>query len=348
MSNLHQLSALDTCDLSKSHVLPSLCLLLLTVLGHNDLESLDFSISDPLHRLQSLNISNNNLTFIDLDELPSLKTLNLDQNSIGSIESIGSLKRLENLSWRNQELIPTYGFSEVQYQHCHELCHLYLSGNHLSIFAPSTPFLNLHHLELASMGLKTLSSDFGPKCPNLRTLNINYNAIQDLRPLLGVVKLENLHASGNRISKLRRMASVLQRLCAELKEVDLRNNPLTVGYYTPSEPNQNEKRVALRSHEHGSHGDDEDGDLEAVRAYLLPLVDKEADIASRERLDEDTKIRRRVYEMMVVHACRKLQRLDGLEVSRKMVGRRDGVWERLVELGVLNGKGEMDTVEPIK
>lgn len=302
-------------------------------------------MSDPLYRLQSLTVSSNNLTFIDLAELPNLKTLNLDKNSIGSIESLDTLKHLENLSWREQELI---GFSEIQYQHCQELRSLYLSGNHLSKFAPSTPFLNLHHLELASTGLKTLSSDFGPRCPNLRTLNINYNAISDLRPLLGIVKLEKLYAAGNRISKLRRTVSVLQRLCEELKEVDLRNNPLTVGYYTPSESYADEKRLALQTHDHRLDGGEEDLETKTASAYLLQSVDKDGDNASRERLDEDTKIRRRVYEMMVVYTCKRLQRLDGLEVSRKMVGRRDGVWERLVELGVLNSKGEMDAGECMK
>lgn len=314
----------------------------MTATGNNDLEALDFSISDPLHRLQTLNISTNHLTFIDLAEVPNLKTLNLDKNSIGSIESLSSLKHLDTLSWRAQTLISAYGFSEIQYQHCHEFRNLYLSGNHLSTFAPSTPFLNLHHLELASTGLQTLSSDFGPRCPNLRTININYNAIHDLRPLLGVMKLERLYAAGNRLSRLRRTVSVLSHLCAELMEVDFRNNPLTVGYYTPQRPSRDEKRVTLQHHNHGSDSDEEDLEAKAIRAYLLPSVDKEADNQSRERLDADTKIRRRVYEMMVVRTCRRLKRLDGLEVSRKMVGKRDGVWERLVELGVLNDRGEMN------
>ncbi|KAK4693485.1 protein NUD1, partial [Lecanoromycetidae sp. Uapishka_2] len=331
VTNMHQLTALETCNLS-----------------YNDLESLDFSISDPLHKLHTLNISNNKLTFIDLAEVPNIKDLNIDKNSVGSIESLNGLKHLETLSWRQQDLIPAYGFSEIQYQHCHEVRSLFLSGNHLATFAPSTPFLNLHLLELASTGLKTLPSDFGLKCPNLRSLNVNYNAIQDLRPLLGVLKLETLHAAGNRVSKLRRTVSVLQRLCLELKEVDLRSNPLTLGYYTPQESVQGEKCVALQSYKHNADGDDEDAEAKAAKAYVLPSVDKEADNASRERLDEDTKIRRRVYEMMVVHTCKQLQQLDGLPVSRKLVGKRDRVWERLVELGVLNGKSAMGTEDCIE
>ena len=285
-------------------------------------------------------MSDNNLTFLDLAEVPNLKSLNIDTNSVGSIESLSRLKHLESLSWREQSLDPAYGVSEIQYQHCHEIRKLYLSGNNLSTFAPTNSFLNLHYLELASTGIKTLSPNFGTQCPNLRTLNINYNAIQDLRPLLGIVKLRRLYAAGNRISKLRRTVSVLQRLSIELTEVDLRNNPLAVGYYTPQEPSKDEKSVTIHHHKHVP---DHDGDpqLKAEQANLLPFADWEADNHSRERLDEDTKIRRRVYEMMIVIACKKLNRLDGLEISRQLIGRHDGVWERLVELGVLTDKGAM-------
>ena len=79
-------------------------------------------------------------------------------------------------------------------------------------------------------------------------------------------------------------------------------------------------------------------DTESADVYLLPRLDKEIDTISRERLDEDTKLRRRVYEMLLVNACKDLQHLDGLEVDRSIVGKKDGIWERLVELGVLREK----------
>ena len=298
---------------------------------------MDFTISVPLFKLQFLNISNNRLSFIDLAELPNLKSLNLDKNSIASIESLSSLKHLETLSWREQTLISAYGISEIRYQRCHEVRNLYLSGNPLSTFAPPTPFLNLHHLELASTGLQTFASDLGMKCPNLRTLNINYNAIRDLRPLLGIVKLEKLFMAGNRISRLRRTVSVLQYLSKALVEVDMRNNPLTVGFYTPQEPVREERCVALQRHKH-TEGDDEDLEASRIEAYLLPPLDKEQDNTSRERLDEDTKVRRRVHELMIVHTCRRLERLDGLGVDRRILKKNSGVWKRLHELGVLKEK----------
>lgn len=270
--------------------------------------------------------------------MPKLKAFVIDKNSVAQIKNLHCLKQLETLSWREQRLDPASGVSDVQYNDCYEVRNLYLSGNPLSDFAPSTPFLNLHHLELASTGLSTFPPDFGLQCPNVRILNANYNAIHDLRPLLGIVKLEKLFLAGNRVSRLRRTAAVLDRVGKGLLEVDLRNNPLTVGFYTPQEPAREEKRVVPHGRNSRLSNDDAAHDLYNTAAYLLPAVDKAADNLSRERLDEDTKLRRRVYEMLIINGCKILETLDGLEVDREMVGRKDGVWERLIELGVLKAK----------
>lgn len=290
--------------------------------------------------MEHLNISNNRLSFIDLAEVPKLKTLKLDKNSIASIESLSSLKYLETLSWREQTLVPAYGFSEVQYQHCHEVRNLYLSGNTVSSFAPSTSFLNLQNLELASTGLQSLSYDFGLRCPNLRTLNLNYNALRDLRPLLGIVKLRRLFLAGNRVSRLRRTAAVLDRLGKDLLELDLRNNPLTVGFYTPQDASRDEKQVVSCKFKIPTDGVDTEG--RDWNSYLLPPLEGEVDERSKERLDEDTKLRRRVYEMLIVNGCKNLERLDGLQVDRRKVGGRDDIWDRLLELGVLKEKDAKD------
>ena len=284
-------------------------------------------------------MSNNCLSFLEVAAMPKLKNLHIDKNSIAQIEDLNCLKQLEILSWREQTLAPASILSEIQYNDCYESRNLYISGNPLSDFAPSTPFLNLRYLELASTGLQSLPTDFGLQCPNIRTLNANYNAIHDLRPLLGILKLEKLFLAGNRVSRLRRTAAVLDRVGKGLLEVDLRNNPLTVGFYTPQEPAREEKRVVPHGIKSRMRDDETEHDLRNSVAYVLPALDKAADNLSRERLDEDTKLRRRVYEMLVINGCKNLERLDGLEVDREMVGRRDGIWERLIDLGVLKAKG---------
>lgn len=309
------------------------------MLGYNDLETLDVSGCNPLSNLETLNISNNCLSFLEVAAMPKLKRLNIDKNSIVQIDNLDCLKQLETLSWREQTLAHASGLSEIQYNDCYEVRSLYLSGNPLSDFAPLTPFLNLHHLELASTGLQSFPPDFGLQCPNVRILNTNYNAIHDLRPLLGIVKLEKLFFAGNRVSRLRRTAAVLDRIGKGLLEFDLRNNPLTVGFYTPQEPAREENRVVPHGRNSRANEDLADSDPQNTGAYLLPAVDKTADNISRERLDEATKLRRRVYEMLVINSCKTLKRLDGLEVDREMVSRRGGVWERLVDLGVLKAKG---------
>ena len=274
--------------------------------------------------------------------MPKLKVIDVDKNCVVQIHNLNCLKQLETLSWREQNVDPASGLSEIHYNDCYEVSNLFLSGNTLSDFAPSTPFLNLHHLELASTGLSALPLDFGLQCPNIRILNANYNAIHDLRPLLGIAKLEKLFLAGNRVSRLRRTAAVLDRVGKGLLEADLRNNPLTVGFYTPQEPAREDKRVVPHGRNLRVSDDDAERDFHNTRAYLLPAVDKAADSLSRERLDEDTKLRRRVYEMLVINGCKALERLDGLEVDRGLVGRRDGVWQRLIELGVLKAKGAGD------
>ena len=292
-----------------------------------------FTLNAPFRCLERLDLSGNDLTSFSLHNLPALSELILDNNAVPNIERIQYSASLRTVSWRNQRCS-----EPLHYDACDEVHHLYLSGNTISSFTPQTPFLNLQILELASTGLQTLSEDFGLKCPNLRTINLNYNALRDLRPLLNITRLQRLYLAGNRISRLRRTVAVLERLAPALLELDLRNNPLTVGFYTPPDPQNNteEKRMVLQ----GRRRDETTGETSVKdMKYLLPPLDGGADASSRDRLDEDTKLRRRVYEMLTVHACKKLQRLDGLGVERSAVGRKDGVCERLIELGVLRSKG---------
>lgn len=121
----------------------------------------------------------------------------------------------------------------------------------------------------------------------------------------------------------------------------MRNNPLTVGFYTSqSAISKVEQRIVLLTPNspQGEDDVDEDTAARAGQAYLLPPSDKDDDKAARERLDEDTKLRRRVYEMLLVASCKDLRTLDGLEVEREEVGRKDEIWDRLRELGVLREK----------
>ncbi|KAL8872547.1 MAG: hypothetical protein Q9174_001839 [Haloplaca sp. 1 TL-2023] len=308
----------------------------------NKLETLCFA--GGMRNLQELQLADNQLQTLDIENLPSLRSLNIDRNAVHVISNIGVHSCLDVLSWREQRLSPEYIETGIQYHQCRSVRDLFLSGNTIRIFAPDDDLLNLQHLELASTGLQSLSDDFGLKCPNLRVLNLNFNALTELRPLLGVVRLEQLHLVENRISRLRRTANVLACVGKELGVIDLRQNPLTLGYYVLQQQRRPtaERQLTLASRNensqvtrHNDAGDGSDG-----CAYLLPQMDKAADDTSRQRLDEDTKIRRRVYELLVSLRCPKLERLDGLFLDRKKIASKDGVWERLRELGVVTSKSK--------
>ena len=295
---------------------------------------------DYMPKLQTLDVADNCLICFDVTSMPNLKTLILDRNAINQVQGLTTHKRLETLSWRDQNI---YSVDDNHYQGCDEIRKLYISNTSISGFNIDTPFLNLKTLEMACIGLRRMPKDLGLKCRNLRVLNLNYNAIHDIRPLLGIGRLQKLYLAGNRVSRLRRTAAVFDRLSAELMEVDLRNNTLTVGFYTPQNYiDRDETRVTVRGLIPSRVPDEGDHEDRNAKAYLLPNLDKDTDNTSRERLDEDTKLRRRVYEMLVVKACKVLRRLDGLEVDRSLVGKKDGIWERLMELGVLKAKPDME------
>lgn len=234
---------------------------------------------------------------------------------------------------------------------CEDLSTLFLSGNRFPNLITPTPFRNLRHLELASAGLEALDEKFGRDMPKLRSLNLNFNAIQDLSPLVGICRLQKLWLAGNRISRLRRTALMLKEIGQELTELDLRNNILTIGFYTPLEGNYHTERgvVAIstpRSQHEQEWEDQPEGQTDDMTSsqYLLAHVRGGTDSGARQRLDEDTALRRRVYEMMVAYSCPKTKLLDGMEVTKQGTTHKDQIWRRLVELGILRGKDDLSTL----
>ena len=308
----------------------------------NKLETLSFA--DGMRNLQDLQLADNQLQTLDIGRLPRLRSLNIDRNAVHMISNIRAHVCLDVLSWREQRLDPECLETRIQYQQCLGVRDLFLSGNTIRTFAPDDDLLNLQHLELASTGLQSLSDDFGLKCPNLRVLNLNFNALTELRPLLGVVRLEKLYLAENRISRLRRTANVFACVGQELGVIDLRQNPLTLGYYIIQQQHRPtaERQLTLSNRLEGSqvvrHKDGDETDVGA--AYLLPRMNKAADDTARQTLDEDTKVRKRVYELLVSLRCPKLEKLDGLSLDRKKIASKDGVWERLRELGVVTNKSK--------
>jgi len=302
--------------------------------------------------LRTLKLRNNNLHFLMSSQfMPALERLYVDNNRLRTILGVKNLKNLHIVSMRSQNLsfhsTSTNSMGErslvlsSDMPDCRALC---LSANAFDSLSHFPHLLSLRTLELASAGVDTLPADFGQKLANLRTLNLNFNALKDLRPLLNIRNLERLYLAGNRLSRLRKNAAVLAKLDG-LMDVDLRDNPFSIGFY----PRGVDTR-ALTIHNFSSPNGFVDGgeDTEDVEQFTLPPADKEADAQYLARLDEDTKLRRRVYEMLLASSCGRLRTLDGMAFDKKSVMVKDKIWERLLALGVVRRRDKEENDDVVR
>ncbi|CAL3962548.1 hypothetical protein PZA11_000324 [Diplocarpon coronariae] len=340
-SKLQRLSDLDLkgnqiCDVRNLQELRALSNLNLedNLIGNISMGNVTSSSS-----LKYLKLSGNNLESVNVSLFPNLRLLYLDRNRLGKVLGLRKTKYLDSLSMREQQgdsLIEPSFLSEA-----FEVRKLFLSGNFLGTFEPKVEFLNLQYLELANCGLEYLPSEFGQMVANTRVLNLNFNALKDIKPLIGIGRLKKLHLAGNRLWKLRSTADVLAQL-PNIVSADLRSNPLTQGFYPPV----TESRVVA----------DQDGDFaeqEARQPFTLGKADREKDDRYVACLDMDTRKLRRVFEVLVLSDCIRLRRLDGLDVMRSMLTKRDKVYDALVEDGVfenspkgLGAVGDVDQPPP--
>jgi protein NUD1 len=257
------------------------------------------------------------------------------------VTNLSGLLHLDSLSLRDQSPIEPSTSLDIP---PNEARKVYLSSNLLPTTpllssTPTLPFLNIQYLELSSAGLQSLPDSFGQRAPNIRTLNLNFNALHDITPLLGIVRLNKLLLAGNRLSRLRKTCLVLSRFKA-LTKVDLRNNPVTVGFYPALPPAEN--RVVLRRRRHGkraSRDDSENQQEELLDPYAFPAADVELDRKYVRSLDTGTRMRRRVLELLLAGGNELLREVDGLAFEgAEMLGRRDEVWEGMVRAGVIKNR----------
>ena len=282
-------------------------------------------------------MSDNRLTRLDVSRLPNLHDLLVDSNSVAKASGLKDQPSIRRISWRTQR------FSQpdeedrpppLDYNCCLETLNLSLAGTRLISFAPSDVFLGLARLDLASCGLDSLIKDFGMFLPNVRHLNLNYNAIKDMRPLLGIRKLAELHIAGNRIMRFRRTVEVVCKVGQNLRTLDCRNNPFTSGFYVAPHLESTTQNLVLKA-EDGLDNEGRENDPFDNSTYIVPDANSEANDRYLQQLDFNTRIRRRVYELMLLKSSRSLRKLDGLPIDETRILAPDGVWERLVELGVV-------------
>ena len=374
------------------------------------LESLDlldnhlraFRSRSALQHLRSLKLSKNHIERLDVSPFPTLQLLYVDCNCLSTVEGLDASENLDTLSMREQTCVfdatkPLTVNLDISSASI-ALRKLYLSSNRLSfaVLSPASAVLNLQFLDLASCSLDHLPLNFGRNFPHLKALNLNFNALVEISPLEGVSRLSRLSLVGNRISRLRRSCQVLRSVggrSGTLRKVDLRGNPITVGFYPApvigsgrksllgSEGRKSQDMIksrpdalppltdcadiavragtstqaARRRELDDDNNNNNNNNVEIDDPYTIPPADPDADRKYLVRLDEATALKRRVVELMV-HAATsgKLKALDGLALSEsssfcvddddgrgkgKVRVKKDWVWRRLEELGVLKRRG---------
>lgn len=270
---------------------------------------------------------------LDVDKhFPKIESLYVDGNCLTQVFGLEHLRYLRTFSARDQ-LLAADSDSEVCVNNLiqnAEVRNLYLSLNCTHGLVISQHLLSLQRLELSSMGLKELPENFGQLTPNIRSINLNFNSLRDLRPLLNIKRLSELLLAGNKLERLRANALVLGKLDT-LTKLDWRDNPLTLRFYAPTSEN---RVMSLRT---------KPSDEQLNDRFVLPDGDMDEDDQHLSRLDYETRIRRRVTEMMLANLCKHLTKLDGLPFDKARVLVKDDVWERLLYLGVIQRKQPEDT-----
>jgi hypothetical protein len=252
-----------------------------------------------------------------------------------TVQGVDQLHHIDILSMRKQDLRHAKAQQLTIFNQRLSARSLFLSSNIIPSLDLPNSYHSIQNLEMASCGLQELPNDFGLKFSNLRTLNMSFNAITDIRPLLNITRLEKLFVSGNRIARLRKTVAVLARM-PHLRKTDLRDNPVTHGFYTPISVAKNSVSTVTDDEEPLSEAQLQ---LQIAMSHCLPNADHATDTEHLARLDEDTKLRRRVYEILLSNGCKTLSTLDGLSFAKDRALIRDGVWERLLKLGVVRKSG---------
>ncbi|KAF9013368.1 hypothetical protein BDQ17DRAFT_1343296 [Cyathus striatus] len=258
-------------------------------------------LDESMARLRILRVSGNRLQQLEVSAVPNLRTLYADNNALSSLAGIGRLSKLENLSLRNQS---GRGLNLLT-RDVRDVKRLYLSGNPLKTNFLDDACYNLVYLELAACRLTALPEGLSRLVPNLRVLNLNYNFLEDARPLEGLTRLQKLTIIGSRLKNTKPLIRLLQRM-PDVEMLDFRMNPCTLGWYLPLLVK--DVPGALQPSEGGGNGK---GEKVAAHAW------QELDSKFRRDLPDESYIGRLAYRGLVMRACPRIRMVDGVGVSEK-------------------------------
>ncbi|KAF8967099.1 hypothetical protein BDZ97DRAFT_1805167 [Flammula alnicola] len=257
----------------------------------------ELGVSDGMPRLRILRVSGNRLHNLDVGAMPNLRTLYADNNALAALVKVDRLTKLENLSLRNQS---GRGLNLLT-RDVRDVKRLYLSGNPLKPNFLEEPCYNMVYLELAACRLTALPEGIARLLPNLRVLNLNYNFLEDVRPLEGLTRLQKLTIIGSRLKNTKPLIRLLQQM-PDVEMLDFRMNPCTLGWYLP---------LLVKDVPGALQPSEGDGRDDGGRAWL------ELDCKFRRDLPDASYIGRLAYRGLIMRGCRRIRMLDGVGVSEK-------------------------------
>jgi protein NUD1 len=94
-------------------------------------------------------------------------------------------------------------------------------GNTLKPGFLDVPSYHLVYLELAACRLTSLPGNLVNLAPNLRVLNLNYNFLEDTRPLEGLTRLRKVTVIGSRLKGTKPLIRLIQHM-PDLEMLDFR------------------------------------------------------------------------------------------------------------------------------
>jgi len=290
-------------------------------MSKNRIRTLGVGRHKTVRKLTTLCVATNMIKSFDLTIFPSLQRLNIDRNVLTNIIGLAEADNLVSLSARGQFVSQPNNLINEILTTPHDCVEVNLSSNALprgGIQLPRRPNFSLRKLELAACGLTELPSNFGDYFPNVRNLNLNFNALSTelLEALLGMFKLQTLLIAKNRINKMRR-TFVLMKKFEALKCLDTRDNPLTVGFYDPTK--------------------DVKGAPDCFQLSERDTYEDQRWIATI--LDYETASRRAICHLLVANSCPKVVTLDGAEFDGDGIIKERETWVSLTDQGVLKAWG---------
>jgi Leucine-rich repeat (LRR) protein len=286
--------------------------------------------------LRGLNLKRNNVMSFDFMYFPALQVLNLDENIIMSAASLRELPKarsLIKLSLRYQQdsvqghenkLLDTMMNTRGHFQE------LYLSrnpttGNQGLVAMPlNFKHCNIRVLEMAACGITRLPDRFGQYFPTCHTMNLNFNAIDDIAELRGLEAMEKLLLARNRLNKPKSVANL--RL-PELRILDLRDNRFNTHWYNTM---PGEDAEPSRDYPPGT---------ETPGPFELPgRVD---DIKSDwfQTLPEYVQVKRLFINMILAMSCPELTEFDGASWDGKpFLASKNVILRTMGEYGMISGR----------